>query len=607
MGAGQSSTKIASTTPFPSKDIERVELFSVIFMRLLKKTDILDIRALTKGPGACGDYIILLSSELNKEFGKVKLEAARDSTASTIQEFLFAKSKTVTSESPADQAACNSLAIFYMRALQLISALTLSIYTPPDLVSRIRNRVFQSALKAQQKGVTLTLEQKEELRIKREDWFKKFLSSAGSSKNVYQFQGKPSLKYNKIAQQLIYTDEDENEYKAKVAIKEPDTYTINDELIKPGAYWIELADPKNDESIYRALVYSDKKAYLYENKKSVTNVKEEPILFVQNWTDDLASVFLQYITPVKPTPTPNSLSSRSRYGFGYGGTRKLHGGQYRGRNNNNNTRRRNNVPVTPIVKPNTSLDLSPTTALPRGFQDSYRSIVRWSTDFASWSEASPASYRAVLLYIQPTLPTGAPTSYMCVDNWSQKQLRYIPPFAALEALYFNRDDGTPSPENQQKLTDLVGAIRSLYLQYYPAKQKNTNAAKPATNFLDVSTPPMNEAIRNIICSKRTAQGDVLIDAKLAPILAKAQKEILDEYKVHFENAYNLLIKIFVTQKNASGETTVKFSDAIINSPKGARAELEDTIRVARGVIANHYMGVETIYYEAIKEVINQSK
>ena len=607
MGAGQSSSKINSTTPQPSKDIERIELFSVIFMRLLKKTDILDIRALTKGPGACGDYIILLSNELNKEFGKIKLEASRDSTASSIQDFLFAKSKTVATESQTDQAACTSLAIFYMRALQLVAALTLSIYTPPDLVSRIRNRVFQSALKEQQKGVTLTLEQKEEQRIKREDWFKKFLSSSGSSKDVYQFQGKPSLKYNKLAQQLIFTDEDENEYRAKIAIKEPETYTTREELVKPGSYWIELANPKNDETIFRALVYSDKKAYHFENKKSVTNEIEEPILFVQNWTDELPSVFLQFITPVKPTPTTNNTrSTRGRFGFGFsGGTRKLRGGQYRRtNNNNNNTRRRNNTAAVP--KANTSLDLSPTTSLPRGFQDSYRSILRWSTDFATWSEASPASYRAVLLYIQPTLPSGAPSSYLCVDNWNQKQLRYIPPFASLEALYFNRDDGNATPENQSKLSDLTNTFHNLYLQYYPAKMKSA-PTKSMVNFMDVSTPPLNEAIRNKICAKRTAQGDVLIsDPRITAVLEKAQKAILDEYKVHFENAYSFITKVFVTQKNASGEVTIKFSDAIVNTSRGARSELEDIIRVVRGTIANHYVTIETIYYEAIKDVINLS-
>jgi len=584
MGAGQSSQSIDPTTPQASKNIERVELFSVIFMRLLKNTDILDIRALTKGPGACGDYIVLLSKELNKEFGIAKLNASHNGTSAGIQDFLYARSKVVTNASPTDEAACNSLAIFYMRALQFVAALTLSIYTPPDLVSRIRNQVFQTALKKQQKDRALTPEEQAKQKQKREEWFRKtFLSPAPATKDVLTFAGRPSLKYYPFLHQIVYTSEaDLNEYRAKIAIKEPTDYNIEEALVKPDVYWIEVSQMTSDAVIFRALASPDKSAYIYETKRPATNVVEKWILPSANCVDDLIEQLLANVTPVQ---TKKANNTRRHNWFGEGGrkrrTRRHRGGQQ--------------VTTPNVPKVNTSMNLSPQTQLPRAFQESYKSMVRWSSNFAKWSEAAPASYRAVLLYIQPTLPASAASTYLCVDNWSDKPLRDVPPFAALEALYYERDDGTASPENQSKLANLAAELNSIY---------NTGSTNPAIrDFMDVRTTPVNQALRNGFCGKRTAQGDVLVDAKFAAILQKAQTAILEEYREHFEQAYALIGKIFVTVKNPSGQSIIKFSDEFSKSSKGARAQLEEAVTLARGLIAHHYVTIEQIYATAMKDIV----
>jgi hypothetical protein len=589
MGAGQSS-QVASTTPQPTKDISKMELFSVIFMRLLKKTDILDIRAITKGPGACGDYIVLLSKDLQKEFSEIKLETTSDLQATTISDFLFAQSKAIKKTTPGDESACRALATFYMRALQLVAALTLSIYSPPDLVSRIRNRVFQDALKEQQKRAPITLEEKESLRVKRDAWFLRFFGSSSGGTGVYTMIGKPSFTYYKNLQQLVFTDQDDNQYKVKISIQEPDTYKVSDELIKPNSYWI-LVDTTADKPLWRGLVYPDKKAWVFSATPD-TGI-EDPVVFAENWTDDLPADLLAGVTPQKPVKNNNTQKNRGVPRW-YGGrrTRRMRGGQ--------------NIPKPPV--PNTSLNLSSSTTLPRAFQDSYRSMVKWSEDISTWTESAPASYREVLLYISPTAPTGAASSYLCVDNWADKKLRYIPPFASLEALYWNRDDGTADQENQVKLSYLVNELNTLYLQHTTVKPNLATKKNTPTSFMDISTPPVNEAIRNLFCAKRTAQGEVLLDPKFAPILLAAQTEIFELYKAHFDKAHELLTRIFLTSvRNSQGETKVTFSDTFTKSSKGARAELEDLIRETRGVIAAHYVAVETRYYGAIQELLNASR
>jgi hypothetical protein len=149
--------------------------FSLIFEKLIKTTDIFDIKALTKGPdGACGDYVMLLAKNIDKEFKKIKLQTTAPDS-STISEFLYMKKKDSKQENPSQRDACRSLAIFYIRALQLVAAMTMSIYTPPELVLRIRNQTYDKTVKLQKKApVLLTPEEKEEARKIRYQWFYSF-------------------------------------------------------------------------------------------------------------------------------------------------------------------------------------------------------------------------------------------------------------------------------------------------------------------------------------------------------------------------------------------------------------------------------------------------
>ena len=590
-----------------SKDTERLELFSTVFLRLLKSTDILDVRALTKGPGACGDYTILLASDIDKEFRKIRLEGT-DSGKTAIKDFLFARSKGITTESPSDQVACRSLAVFYIRALQLVAALTMSIYTPPDLVNRIRNRVFQTELKRQRKDLPLTLVEKEEQRIKREKWWSTFLSST-SRPEIMRLGGSGQLKYNKTSKLLTYTDpENQYEYRTLVGIRELEDYNVGPEYSREGSYWVELFNPTTREPIFRSLVNADKSGYLFSIKPEGTK-EEEPIIFNKDWTSELPEQIMTSITGVAPPPpSATGLNGQTRRNIGYGMTYRHGGG---GPYNNNNTLRATrknavksaaNIATEAQRAEEAALQLAPTTTLPRAFQESYKSMVRWTLDISTWTEAAPASYRAVLLFIKPTLPAGAAASYLCVDNWTDKSLRYIQPFAALEALYFNKDDGTMTPENKDGLKTLVDAFISVYQGAAPAKNAAKNTQKAPATFDDVFMPPINEAVRNLLCSKKTAQGDVMLDPESAQILESAQLAILAAYKSHFENAFELLTRLFTIGKTETGEQTVRFADAFAKNPGSARVVLEDIIREARSVIASHYIEVETIYSDTVKEL-----
>jgi hypothetical protein len=610
MGGTQSAPQGFDMGPvqLKSKDTERLELFSTVFLRLLKSTDILDVRALTKGPGACGDYTILLASDIDKEFRKIKLEGT-DSGKTAIKDFLFARSKGITTESPSDQVACRALAVFYIRALQLVAALTMSIYTPPDLVNRIRNRVFQGELRRQRKNVPLSLVEKEELRIKREQWWNKFLKPT-SRPDIASLGGSGQLKYNKTTKIVIYTDpENQYEYRALVGVKELETYNVGPEYMREGSYWVELYNTATKEPFFRSLVNADKSGYLFSVKPEGPK-EEEPVIFNKDWTTELPEQITTSIQGVAPLPrSPNSQTRRngSRLDpYGYTRSGGAYGFPYNVNNVQANTTRKNtaksaaNIAANTLRQEEASLQLAPTTTLPRAFQESYKSMVRWTLDISTWTEAAPASYRAVLLYIRPTLPAGAAASYLCVDNWTDKSLRYIQPFAALEALYFNKDDGSMTSENRAGLKALVDDFIGIYQGAAPPK--NTQGKVPST-FDDVYMPPISEPLKALLCGKRTAQGDVMLDPVSSQILESAQSAILAAYKAHFENAYALLNRLFTIGKTETGEQTVRFADTFAKNPGSARVVLEEIIREARGVIAAHYIDVEHIYADTIKELI----
>jgi hypothetical protein len=415
------------------------------------------------------------------------------------------------------------------------------------------------------------------------------------------------LKFNRTNKILTYTNaENQYEYKVLVGIKELQTYNVTPEYIREDSYWVELYNPATKEPVFRSLVNADKSGYLFVNKPEGT-AEEEPVIFNKDWTADLPEHITNAVTGVAPPPkTQNTTRRNTRFSM----YNNYQGGAL-GLNRTNASRTnasRTNASRANATRKNAAaeahrqeiaaLQLAATTTLPRTFQESYKAMIRWTVDVPTWTEAAPASYRSVLLFIKPTPPGGVAASYLCVDNWANKSLRYIQPFAALESLYFNNDDGSMSQDNKANLQTLVSAFANIFQTSTASKNK----AAPAT-FEDLNMPPINEAVKNLLCGKRTAQGDILLNPLSAQVLESAQTAVLASYTRHFDNAYQILGRLFTLGKTEVGEPMVKFSDEFTKNPGSARVVLETIIREARSVIASHYIEVETIYADAMKELV----
>jgi len=250
------------------------------------------------------------------------------------------------------------------------------------------------------------------------------------------------------------------------------------------------------------------------------------------------------------------------------------------------------------------LDLAVSSTLPHAFQDSYRSMLKWTVNISEWTEAAPGSYRAVLIYIHPAVPSAAPTSYLCVDNWANQKMRNVAPFAALESLYYNKDDGTASPQNEAKLKKLTKDFIEIYTKVSPAIRGTDPVVSEPSTFNDVFVPAISDSLKGIFCARKTAQGDVAIEANQARILEKAQRDILQLYEKHFATCHEVLKHMFDVVPQPNGELKISFSDTLMNSAKGARTVLEENfIEFIADSIATHYLDVERTYYKAIQDLI----
>ena len=606
MGNGQSGpSKINTSKPFDfdSPDIDKNELMSVILMRLLEKTDIVDFLALINGPGMCGSYVVLLEKDLKKEFKQLQISTTI-SGKKEVESFLYTKAKDISNETPADTLICRELAIFYIRLIQLIGALTMSIYTPNNLVDRIRNDAYVRSLKKQRANIPLTLQQEAALRTAQAQWLRNnLLSSVIGSTELFTLKGKPQFKYDKATKKLAYTDSEGFRYEALMEMEEPDKYPVVEENKVPESYWIILKHPKSKAIISRRLVSKDGKAFIYSDTPDLTKGPESAYKLENDWTEDINNDMSLRGDVIGVAPGPkknnsgwqlskNTLDELARQGIMLtkrGGGRKKH-------------RRTKKQAGGALIKPTNvgaKPNFGPNTKLDKPFQESYTFIKNWSRATSSWSEASPASYRSTLLFIKPNVPSAAGTSYICVDNWAAKSMKQVPPFSALEALYRNNDDGTIGFDNKAPYRALLDKFTEVYQLF--------NGHKPVTkainSFSDIIVPKFDDKIIGRICSRSSPQGEVILEDKYNEILTAAQAELIKEHNAHFNTVYEFFKRIFVSGKDLKGELVMSLNTIFTKDSKGARIELENIIREARGILAQHYIAVETLYYTTVYKLL----
>jgi hypothetical protein len=205
--------------------------------------------------------------------------------------------------------------------LQLVGALTLSIYTPDNLADRILDKAYKASYRKQQKNIPVPLEEQELKRNQRWEWLRKYILSSTSSAtpDLFIFKDKPQLKYNKTTKILTFTDSEANQYNAIMTIEEMDKFTVENSLRKPESYWVVITKPKDGTIIFRSLVHKGLEGYHFEPKPNALKNYENPTDFFKDWTTQLPETMIESLPKEKPVTVASSQLSQNR--FSYGGPR----------------------------------------------------------------------------------------------------------------------------------------------------------------------------------------------------------------------------------------------------------------------------------------------
>ena len=585
MGAAQSSQGLVADTDYAKK----IALFSNIFSKMLQQSDIIDIRALTSGPGACGSYVLLLQKNMEKEFKTMKLASKND-----VKDFVFAKRNSI--ESISDSEACTNLAIFYLRALQLVAAIMLSVYSPPDLLTLLRNKIRQEGTVAQKIIAPLapTPQQIAQKELMRERWFAQNFLKDTQIPNLFVIDGDEQLNYDSTHDTLIFNDySTSKQHKALLKVEELEQYNINESDKRGRKYWISLYNPINGNRIVRRLISDkDSTALIYNaetTEKLTTNI---PLSDTKpyDWTSGLSKemVKMPFIQiPIQALTTMNPRATR--------------------KNRYNKTT--NSTNVTKNLNTTRRSTLSPE------FQNSYDLISKWFSQKESILEVNPGAYRSILLFNQHIAVGETDSTNMATDFWQNTPLRQMLTFSTLESLFNDKDTGTMSLENETALATVANRFNEIYEPFLSTPVTN------AKNFSDVvfpdfknmrSNPTFQNNMKERLYDLSDADGrtkdpcplNFKPNANCWPkgfnqLIMIKQQEIQDLQNQHLENCIILLKDIFAIdpQKN-----TVYFTDKFLSDVRGVRAILEDYMVYTRKLIADYYIDVETKYYEVVKKI-----
>ena len=599
MGVGQSRPTSRRNSILTFDDKEKQEFLNILFTRLLETGDIVDLKALTSGPGACGNYVVLLSKNINKEFKRLKLSEEND-----LGDLTYTTIKNITKKSSSRESMCTQLALFYIRLLQLVSAVSVSLYAPPDLISRILEGRYKKDLnikKISYKAVENPLEREIQKR-KRDEWLEtNFLTKTSNLGEIYTFAKRRELVYNRLRSSLTYTSSEGNVYTVNLAVLEPDYYPISPSLIKPNTYWIVLSRQSSSEIgdpiYYRVLLDSAGTACLFDipqgSSRQSNNVVEvlievkcdEPL---RDWLNNMKQMI---INQVEPSRTQGFLPQMTSF------------------TNLTNTRRnvlKNNVSKT--LKNSTNFKFPVDSTLPPRDKYTYINMLKWikSIKLSDWPEAAPAVYRASILYKKPIINSDVGTSYSCNDIWAGKRMSDLHSFSSLENLFYNNEKGLLEEDitNKTKLDNLSKDFFDIYISIHeansPTKKDAMTIARMRDEVKDFKqlTIPDTNFIKNILCHTTSALGESRLRREMADILNTAQEIITDNYKEHVTEMHRVLSNMFETAIEG-GETIIKFKEGFLNSPGGLRRGLEERVEYLRDLISNHYKLVEQTYYKAL--------
>ena len=216
---------------------------------------------------------------------------------------------------------------------------------------------------------------------------------------------------------------------------------------------------------------------------------------------------------------------------------------------------------------------------------------------------SPCFYRSYLLAAR--MESDKLITLICGDQWAQHKTTNQVAYSLLQALYYDRPDATMDAETAKECANTIGEFSAVL-------DPNDEPGFTLT-FNNMSFKPIPDEVDTTICNNGETFGDInsrpIREGERIRILAEAHKNLHELFESHIKNCVELLLKIVSIEKTEAylGKPKINLDPIFVNHSKGSLYALEEFIKEGRKMIAGHYLTTETIYQNAISELVRLSR
>ena len=212
---------------------------------------------------------------------------------------------------------------------------------------------------------------------------------------------------------------------------------------------------------------------------------------------------------------------------------------------------------------------------------------------------SPCFYRSFLLASR--LDGNTLQTLICNDQWANRRVTSQVAYSLLQSLYQDRPDGTMDSMTAEECTKTLDLFSSTF--------DMTSEPGFTPTFDQLRFQQLPPEIIRTICQTQEKGGRSIREQHKMSILMNAHNNLHILFENHMKSCVELLLKMMrlETTEGYLSKPKIQLDPVFIRDPQGSLHALEVFIKEARRMLSSHYLQVESIYQNALKEIVNLSR
>lgn len=634
MGASQSSPNISEDQQrrvgvfsLNSEQKRALSLLDEVVKQMLTKNNLFDMSKLLAASDheRCSELIVLLSSTLQKEFTMLRLPDPSKPSDRRAVSFMSKGDYAALETSPIRLALCNDIAWFALRLVTLLNALTASVHINREMHARLSmgTTAQPKTMNPVYKQIKFALSGREPMSSTILDEFVRggqasFVrvpdSDTDDVRKLVYFNNQPSVVID-TRNRIVYGPRGEETGVASIEFEAVTTFgpaavaaPLAPAPLAPAVAAVPAVLAPNTmrrNNTYRApVVGGRRRRRATRRRQRGGNEKKYYRIILKEC--DMALSCMRVADTFYMDVTGNTFASDAFEAYMRGGSSGgiLTGEPFSMRVGRVLARLVQQPLEAPVEKP--TFDSTVFSPLNKLDTSSYKHLETIYTTLTTANEgSSPAQYRAYLLAasVDP-VGTGVDTMY-CNDKWLNNRATQVVAYGLLNSLYFDRMGGRMEPATANELARTIKQFigTGAMVPYVSANKSITDVE----SFENVKFTPLPSQL-GAFCGPKNGNSRPrkIYSTDVRGILLDAHKTLRALYDTHLARVRDLCTTKIITYKKR-GEYRDEPIEWILNpvfatDPRGSNAVLEDIIREGRGLIANHYIAVETVYRNTIDKI-----